>query len=206
VANVGYNRLVNGDIEAILRAHHDAGRHEEMLTAALHTYSREVMGFLLVRLRDETMAGDVFSILCEDLWRGLAGFTWRSSFRTWMYVLARNAAHRYTKATAAERERHAPLSQISEVAAAARTETLSYLRTEAKDRFAEVRERLDPLERQLLVLRVSRRLSWNEVAAILEGDARLDDAALAGAAARYRQRFRTLKQRLRELAAPPVDE
>src|SRR5688572_1859886 len=100
------------------------------------------MAFLMVRLRDETMASDVLAILAEDMWKGLAGFSWKSSFRTWMYVLARNAAHRYLSGRAAERERHVPLSQISEVVEQVRTGTLSFLRTQARDRFAELRSAL----------------------------------------------------------------
>lgn len=192
---------MGADLEDAIRAHHDAGRYAEALTVALEGYGREVMGFLMIRLRrDETLASEAFSQLGEDLWKGIEGFGWRSSFRTWMYVLARNAASRQG------RDRHrrdgVALSEVSEQVARVRTQTLTFLRTEAKDRFAELRAELSPEEQQLLVLRVKRGLSWNEIATILDEEVAMEDeAAIMRAAARYRQRFKSVKDRLRKRAA-----
>ena len=47
-----------------------------------------VLGYLIATLDDRDDAAEVFSVLSEDLWRGIAAFGWRSSFRTWMYTLA----------------------------------------------------------------------------------------------------------------------
>jgi RNA polymerase sigma-70 factor (ECF subfamily) len=189
---------VNDALEATIREHHERGDHRAAVTAALEGYGREVMGFLFVRLRDEARAADVFSQLGEDVWKGIGGFGWRSSFRTWLYVLARNAAYREEQH--AKKNRNVPLSEISDVVQRVRTETLPYLRTEAKDRLQELRASLDPEDQQLLVLRIKRRLSWKEIAAIMSGTEDLDDEEVARASARYRQRFKKLKDRLRDQA------
>ncbi len=192
---------MSSQLEEQIRAHHDAGRFDQALTVALEGYGREVMGFLMLRLRrDEGLAAEAFSQLGEDLWKGIESFGWRSSFRTWMYVLARNAASRQG------RDRHrrdgVALSEVSELVARVRTQTLTFLRTEAKDRFAELRAELSPEEQQLLVLRVKRGLGWSEIATILDEEVADDDEeAIKRVAARYRQRFKSVKDRLRKRAA-----
>lgn len=184
-------------LEAVIREHHDRGDYNAALTTALEGYSREVMGFLYVHTGSETRAGDAYSLLAEDIWKGLETFSWRSSFRTWMYVLARNAAFRLAKKQPAPAVR---LSEISELAQRIRTQTLTYLRTDAKDGLAALRESLDAEDQQLIVLRTKRNLSWNEVAAIMIGSDDIDSENVKRGAARYRQRYKTLKQRLKEQA------
>ncbi len=188
---------MNEALEQKIRQRCEAGDVEGAVTVALEGYGREVMGFLYARTRDETAAGDVFSLLAEDLWKGLPGFSWRSSFRTWMYVLARNAAYRHRK-----KRGPAPvgLSKVSKVAQRIRTETQHYLRTEAKEQLAELRGALDPEDQQIIVLRTKRGLRWNEVAAVMIGDDDLESAEVQRAAARYRQRYKKLKERLRARA------
>ena len=70
------------ELEAKIRSHFDAGELEEAATVALEGYGRELLGYLVATMRSEQDAGDVFSELSEDLWRGLPEFGWRSSFRT----------------------------------------------------------------------------------------------------------------------------
>jgi len=70
-----------------------------------------------------------------------------------------------------------------------------FLRTDTKDRFRALRSELEPSERALLVMRVDRDMSWDEIAHVLaaEGDA-AKPAAL-------RKRFERIKQVLRESAS-----
>ena len=72
------------------------------------------------------------------------------------------------------------------------------MRSEVKDGVRALREQLDDDEQQLLMLRIDRDLSWNEIAEILDDDD--DPQAVARTAARLRQQFQKLKTRLRELA------
>lgn len=168
----------------------------------LSLYGSEVYSFLCMRVGNETDAHEVYAQLSEDLWRGIGAFEWRCSFRTWLYTLARNAAVRFERAPASRAARRIPLSRMDEVAAAAeRSRTRPYLRTDVKDRFAALRSSLSRDEQSLLVLRVDRGLSWQEVARVLhDGDENPDDAALRRGAVNLRQRFQQVKERLRALA------
>jgi RNA polymerase sigma-70 factor (ECF subfamily) len=185
------------DLERRIRAAWD---DEDMAAAAemtLEGYGREVHGFLVTAMHSEQDATEVFAWLCEDLWRGIERFEWRSSMRTWLYTLARHAAARVRRDPQSRAERNLPLSQMAEIADRLRTATLLHLRTEVKSRFAQLRDRLEPDERELLVLRVDRKLPWDDIARIMADD---EDADLKQVSARMRKRFQLVKDRLRQLA------
>lgn len=133
------------------------------------------------------------------MWKGLADFAWRSSFRTWFYRIARNAAGRHRARPHNQPGRVAPLSQVSELAARVRSRTLTHLRSEVHDQFAKLRASLDEERHMLLVLRLNRGLSFKEVARVMTEE-ELEDAELDRAAARMRQRFQAIKTSLRQQA------
>ena len=190
--------------ETEIRAHFDAGRFDRAATLFLQQYGGEILGFLVGRLGDPAVGADVFSEFTEDFWNGLPGFLWRTTMRGWAYTLARNAFFRHLNA----RRREGSIVPIPDntdfysEAARVRTETLMHLRTEVKSRMREIREQLPPDDQTLLVLRIDRKLSWNELAAVLSGlGEKMSDAELMRWSARLRQRFQTVKARLREMAA-----
>jgi RNA polymerase sigma-70 factor (ECF subfamily) len=192
-------------LESEVRAHCDARDWDSACTAILRGYGPEVFGFLVAVHHDEAAANDAFSDLAEAIWRGLPNFAWQSSVRTWTYAVARNVS-RTRKRNAARLDRRAPRagdSALEGVAAKVRTETLAILRTETKTRLQALRDALPEADRMLLVLRIDRGLSWNDLARVLhegEEDAELDDAALTREAARLRKRFQLVKDKLREMA------
>ena len=189
------------ELELALRSAWDAGDFRLCATELLTSYGPEILGFLAAAMRDREDAGDVFSQFSEDLWTGLPSFRGCSSFRTWAYTLARNAAHRYRRDPL--RRRGVATSQCPELEAIeqrVRTATVSYLRTDVKDRVARLRDALEPDDRMLLVLRIDRAMSWNEMAEVmLDGQGRGDDPELARKAASLRKRFERVKERLRAL-------
>lgn len=189
-----------GDAEERIRELSRAGSVDAAITLAVEAYGAEVYGFLVSRLRDEDLAGDAFAQACEDLCVSIRSFEWRCSMRTWMYKLARSAAAREKRGLHPRAGLGVPLSQVSEVADRVATRTREYLRTEVKDGFAALREELSPEDQTLLILRVDRRLEWIEVAEILS-DHSLDQEDATRAAARLRQRFKTVKETLRCRAA-----
>jgi RNA polymerase sigma-70 factor (ECF subfamily) len=82
-----------------------------------------------------------------------------------------------------------------------RTATLSFLRTERRTQLAALREALAPEDQTLLILRVDRKLSWEELAVVLGSDPNLSGAdALKREAARLRKRFQIVKSKLRKQA------
>jgi RNA polymerase sigma-70 factor (ECF subfamily) len=175
-------------------------RVDEAATHLFERYGSEVYGFLVNLMGNETAAGDVFSQVVEDLWAGLPRFRFRSKVRTWIYVLARNAAVRYRRSPWNRPGRRSGDSRIDALLDVARSRTQPWQRTEIKDQFAALREALDPDDRVLLTLRIDRDLAWEEVARVmLDGDDP-DQATLARETDRLRKRFSLLKQELRERA------
>lgn len=167
-------------------------------TRVVQVLGPEVLGYLLAMTRREVDAHDAFAQFCEDVWRGLPGFRWESSLRTWCYVLARNALRRLWGGAPERHGPHVSPSQAPELralAAKVRTATAEHLRTETKSRFAALRERLDADDRTLLILRVDRRMTWREIAAVLGEPPEAE--ALDRRAAALRKRFERLKLELR---------
>ena len=156
------------NVEASVRRLCGAGAYDLATTAALRAYGQEVLRFLCALHKNEADASDVFSVFAEDLWRSLSSFAWECSLRTWAYTLARRASFR----TSRQKRRHAggSPSAISKLAQVVRTETFTYLRTETKTRIRALRDTLPEEDRVLLMLRVDRGLSWDELACVLSED------------------------------------
>jgi RNA polymerase sigma-70 factor (ECF subfamily) len=174
-------------------------------TRALESYGPELYGFLVTYLGNEADAAEVFSQVGEDLWNGLPSFALGCSVRTWLYVLARHAAARFRRSPWNRRTGDSRLHALVE---SVRTRTQPWLRTDVKDRFRTLRDALDPEDRSLLVLRVDRRLSWEEVARVTLSLEAPDAVVLERESARLRKRYQALKEELRERAreAGLVDE
>jgi RNA polymerase sigma-70 factor, ECF subfamily len=192
------------EIDEQIRAACDKHDFQVAATRALEAYGPEVLSFLTARLRAKSDGEEAFSMLAEDLWKGLPGFEFRCSVRGWLYTLARNAANRYATAPQNRRGRNLPLSSHGSVLAVierARSATQIHKRTDAKEKVRSLRERL-PLEDQtMLILHVDRGLPWRELAMVMnEQGEQLDDEALAREASRLRKRFERVKATLRELA------
>lgn len=173
------------------------GALEEAATEAMRGYGEAVMRFLASRTQDDDVVDEAFAQLGEDLWRGLASWNGQSSFMTWMFAVARNAAHRIERAPSRKKKRHTTVSRLDAAMEEVRSRTAPYLRTEIKDRFREMRESLSPDERTLLHLRLEEELGWDDIARIVEG---ADGDELKRASMRVRKRFSDVKKRLRERA------
>lgn len=188
-----------GELEAAARELHGAGAIERAATVALEGYGPEVLSYLIAVLGDESAGEEVFAIFCEHFWVGLPSFEWRSSLRTWAYVVARRAITRVTDSAYARRSQRLGTVEAQRVAVEVRSRTRPYLRTEVKDRFTALRDELSESERELLVLRVDRGLEWVTIAEILAPDD-ADAAAVKRKSASLRKRFERVKDKLRGLA------
>jgi len=182
---------------------------EAATTAALRGYGQEIYGFLLGFHRRDEDAAEVFSLFSEKVWKGLRTFDWASSFRTWAYTIARNTSLRY-RGTTVKRARRFPAlpdgSFLEEIAERVRSATKSYLRTEVKDRVAQLRESLSPEDQMLLVLRVDRKLAWLDLARVLRDEsATPSNEELNRESAKLRKRFQTIKEKLLDLSGRDRD-
>jgi RNA polymerase sigma-70 factor (ECF subfamily) len=187
--------------ESTLETLHAQGQHDEATTALLTLYGREIFGFMRARLRDPDVAKEAYSAFAVDVWRGMPGFRKQCPFRAWAYAIARNVASRQGARAARPRRFEQPLDD--QVAPAlvqlVRTCTAEYMRTEVKSRFAELRDKLSEEDQTVLVLRVDKRMEWRDVAAVMLG-ADAPDSEREREAARLRQVFRALRERLKTLA------
>src|SRR5262245_64342724 len=78
-------------------------------SAAMRGYGPEIFGLLITLHGGEHDASEVFSIFVERMWRGLEGFAWECSFRTWAYTVARNASRNYREDVRRRARFHPPL-------------------------------------------------------------------------------------------------
>jgi RNA polymerase sigma-70 factor (ECF subfamily) len=119
--------------------------------------------------------------------------------------LASNAAYRHASSPHQKSQHNLTLhgrERLSQLVDRVRTRTDRFRRTETKERVRALRERLDPDDQMLLVLRVDRNLAWRDLALVMLGDqhCETDDDALEREAARLRKRFERVKTELKQLA------
>ncbi len=206
----------NVNVDADVYAAVDAGRVDDAFALVVARYGREIGGFLSARFLGADGAADAFAFFAEDVWRGLAKFRRAASLRTWLYVLARNAALRVKQAERRRAAREIPLSHAPAVDALEfelRAATTRWQRTDVKDHIHAIRAGLDDDDRELLVLRVDRGLSWLAIARVVHatandvdvdgsavGGSAVDDAALKRQAAALRKRFERIKARIESQA------
>lgn len=170
------------------------------VTRALEGFGPELMGLMVSQLSDYERGQEAYSLFSENLWRGLPGFRWESSFRTWAYRLARNACYQLMRRESARPERPMGISAVPDVAMSSRSDSPPWQHTTMKDRLHVLYERLSPPQRMLLFLRVERQMSWPEVARVMaEEEWELTDLELKRKAAALRQQFKQLKDHLRSL-------
>lgn len=189
------------ELERVIRAKWEQRDLAAAADLAIRGYGPEIYGFLVAFHRDDEDASEVWSRVTERLWAGLDRFGWHSSFRTWVYAIARNTSIRYRQEKKRRREEALPEGSQVDLALRIRTDTASWLRTSARDRFAALRDSLPEDDRMLLVLRVDKDLAWNDLARVMlpEDAAPLDEETLRREAARLRKRFQHVKERLLEL-------
>jgi RNA polymerase sigma-70 factor, ECF subfamily len=180
-------------LEARIAAALGRGDAEAAAAEAIRGYGPQILGYLTRVLASADDAADAFSLFSEQLWRGIGGFSGRSTVRVWAYRVAWSAALRVSSDAYRRRREHLPTSLASRLAA----EVLSRPPAAAEREAAEMerlRSALAPDEQSLLVLRLDRRLSWKEVAEVMREEGRpLDEAAL-------RKRFERIKEKLGRIA------
>lgn len=187
------------EVEAELRRYVDAGQHDAAVALAVAAYGAELLGFLRATGRDHDLADEAFSFASERLWQHIAKFRWEATLRTYFYQLARNALHHLRIDPKRRPERNLPLSIASALQLAQRVSTPAFQRTSVKDALSELRDKLEPDDHELLILRLDRGMSWKDVARALADEDDLDTTLTTRAAA-LRKRYERVKAELRELA------
>ncbi len=159
---------------------------------AVLAWGREIESFLSAVTSDRSLGAELFAQACADALAGLSTFEGKSSFRSWFYGVAHNAARRalrdgYHRKRAHEADWEALEQPLRSV-------TPRYVATDWKRRLHELRDLLPPDDRALLILRVDRSMDWDDVASVLAEEGHdVSPAAL-------RKRFERIKARLKALA------
>ncbi|HET7540401.1 MAG TPA: sigma-70 family RNA polymerase sigma factor [Polyangiaceae bacterium] len=201
-----------GEME--VRRHCAQGDFRQATTRIVERYGSELFRFVRSRSRNDADAQDVFSLFCEDLWRGLPSFGWRCSLRGWLYKLARHAGHRFGIALCRRAERNVAFADVSSQLAARTASSSDESRAAfVRERLRDLRQRLSEEDQTILFLRVDRELDFRDIArGLVPADMMLSGAELARETARVRKRFQLAKGRLRQwaaeeglLAAAPAD-
>lgn len=173
-------------VRAIL-ASGDTGR---AVTAAIEAVGPSVLGYLCA-LHPEDDAWDVFSLWEHDVWRGLPGFRFECPLRVWAFRLAWRASARFRRDPWQARRERLQTSAASRLPASASRAASARGHDE---RILKLRERLEPEDLTLLVLRLDREMTWDEVAAVLS------EGGPPVAVPTLRKRYERLKGRLGRMA------
>ncbi len=181
-------------MEAQIREALEERDFERAATLAIRGYGPEILGYLVVLMRDREVAAELFAQFGEALWKGLPRFRAESTFRTWAYAVAWRIAKRAQRDRRRNRARRLDTDELSGIAAEVRSQTESFLKSAARERLSVMRASLTPLEQSILTLRIDRDMSWREVAEVLDDpEQRMNELAV-------RKRFERLKTKLRRLS------
>lgn len=161
-------------------------------TLAIRALGPGVLGYLRPVLRQDDDVADAFAAWSERLWRGLAGFEFRSSLRTWAARLAVNVALGMRGEAFRRRVRRFRTGEASAIAGEVLTS--ASVRLDRRRAVQRLSEELTAEQQTLLFLRVNQGLPWEEIGEILSAGGEPVDA---GAAAK---RFERLARRLRRVA------
>jgi RNA polymerase sigma-70 factor, ECF subfamily len=177
---------VDAELCPLLRA----GQLMEATTLVLRGLGPEILGFLSAVLGN--VEGDeVFAAFSESLWRSLATYRSECGIRTWAYMLARQQISRYRKGA----RRQQPQVRISELADVLQEVRRTY--TTRRATLTRLRNELSIEDRELLILRIDRELSFDEIALLfVEDPSTADVQVLRREAARLRKRFQLIKDQL----------
>jgi RNA polymerase sigma-70 factor (ECF subfamily) len=184
-----------------VRALCEGGDFRAAATEILNDLGGDVLRVLLARFHDDEVSGEVFSRFAENLWVALPSFAFRCSVRAWVFTLARNAGNRYLAREVKKDRLGVPLSQapLAGDLERLRTATLAHLRTENRDRVAELRAELSEEDQLVLTLRIDRGLDFREIALVTLGDIDTEQEQVTREAARLRKRVQLVKEKLRRM-------
>jgi RNA polymerase sigma-70 factor (ECF subfamily) len=188
-------RAEDTDLERRIAAAREHGDLLDAATVAIQGYGPSIYAYLRGVLGDPEDAAEVLAQFAENLWRGLGSFRGESSFRTWAYKVAWHAVRNFRRDAFRRRGRRLETSEVSKLPAEAETPTAAQLRSEWEKGLRRIRAHLTAEENALLILRIEREMTWEDIALVLsEPDELLDAVTL-------RNRFQRVKEKLRKLAA-----
>jgi RNA polymerase sigma-70 factor, ECF subfamily len=167
-----------------------AGNAMGAATEALRAMGPELRGFLVGVLGREVDADQVFAATAERLWKSLDTFHWGCSLRAFLYGIARREIDRCRRDASSLAPARAATSEFLEMVVPRSPGPAR--RTALRRLLAEFPED----DRILVVLKVDRRMAWDELAVVFLDPDLCTDEERERESARLRWRFQLIKQRL----------
>lgn len=171
---------------------------------AIARYGERLCAFVLNIVKDPSAAADVQQELWLSAFQYAATFRWESSFRGWLYLLARRAAVKSAqRGQRNDRFAGVPLSQAAEskLRAHLQTSIAAWQKDDFKQRFRELRRKLPEKDQTLLVMRSDQELPFRDIVhALAEPGEEIAPADLKTREATLMKRFQRVKQRLFQMA------
>jgi len=184
------------ELDARIRELLRAGQISEATTLALRVLGPEILGFLSGVLGDAD-GDEAFQSFSEHLWKSLDQFKGLCTMRTWAYVIARRAISKFRRGERRHLEVRVPISELQDVLEEVR-KTRTTLAPD-RQRLTKLRDELKIPDRMLLIMRVDRSLSFEEIAMAFADDPdALSAEELKRESARLRKRFQLVKRSLME--------
>jgi RNA polymerase sigma-70 factor, ECF subfamily len=180
------------ETENRIRALVMAGDVGAAVTGVLRLYGAEVYGFISALIEVPAFARDVYVAVGEVVWVRLPTFAWRCDLRTWIYGITR-------RAMAAFRAENGSPSNVLFTEPPRAPSGGPFREKAFRGVVAVLRRKLAPEDRELLILRVDRRLSWRSLAITSLGD-KAEDAELAHEEERLRASLDSMKEKLAQIA------
>ncbi|MBU4376626.1 MAG: RNA polymerase sigma factor [Candidatus Omnitrophica bacterium] len=144
-----------------------AGGDIEAFEDIYRSFSGFVYNVALGITRDRSDAEEVTQDVFIKAYRGLRGFRFGSSLKTWIYRIAANEAlNRYNKSKK-EQSRRLNYDDNIEAEPAAGSGREEIMQSDSEKRFAALLEKLDQNQRACLVLREIEGLSYKDIADVL---------------------------------------
>lgn len=166
--------------------------------AALRVYGSEIFGFLVGALDDSHRAREVYGATSDLVTQGLPSFTWSCTLRTWMYAMARVAIRQ--RASSRDLTARAESSESGKRDSPPFPRLRPYRVAAVRRAASFLRRTLSIEDREILVLRVDRRLSWRELALTSIGTT-ASELDVSAEESRLQERFRRIRTSLARSAA-----
>lgn len=185
-------------IERRVRAELARGEAATASATAVAFFGPDIYGFVTAALAGVRGVLDVYASFVAELPRALREFGWRCELRVFLYHLARVALRRHREGEIGEAgPRATPPAPGQPPPTAGLLRIPPYRRTR-RLAVATLRSAIAPDDREVLVLRVDRRLRWHELAVTSLGE-RASEPTLRAEARRLRERFHAIRRQMKQL-------
>lgn len=158
--------ISTGDAEREVREAFARGDLEEVLSLLMRDHGRSIYRFCCQMVGDN-LGDDVHQMTFVQAFEALPRFRGRSSFRTWLFGIARHRCLDAVKAGHRRRRRFEPLADSDPHIDPRALAAEDLLARERERHLAECIEALQPEMRETVLLRFQNELSYDEIAVVL---------------------------------------